>query len=77
MSSTEPSTEPEAPPGRPPAPASGTSTPAPAAAPLLPGSPAARAAGCACSVLANAAYRCGASTSPLIEPTCVVHLEPT
>ena len=47
------------------------------AAILLPGSPAARAAGCGCSVLANAAYRCGASTSPLIETTCpVAHGEP-
>ncbi|MDD7939509.1 hypothetical protein PHK61_13885 [Actinomycetospora lutea] len=47
------------------------------AAILLPGSPAARAAGCGCSVLANAAYRCGASASPLIEATCpIAHGEP-
>ncbi|MFC5139906.1 hypothetical protein ACFPK1_16825 [Actinomycetospora rhizophila] len=54
----------------------GPSAPAGAAI-LLPGSPAARAAGCGCSVLANAAYRCGASTSPLIEATCpVAHGDP-
>ena len=38
--------------------------------PLPPGSPAAVAAGCRCSVLANAAFRCGASGEPLVDPTC-------
>jgi len=40
--------------------------------PVLPGSPAAVEAGCRCSVLANAAFRCGASQEPLIDPTCPV-----
>jgi hypothetical protein len=40
--------------------------------PVLPGSPAAVDAGCRCSVLANAAFRCGASQEPLIDPTCPV-----
>jgi hypothetical protein len=45
--------------------------PAPAEAPALPpGSPAAVAAGCRCSVLANAAYRCGAAGEPLLDPSC-------
>jgi hypothetical protein len=43
--------------------------PAKAQAPLPPGSPAAVAAGCRCSVLANAAYRCGAG-EPLLDPSC-------
>jgi hypothetical protein len=41
-----------------------------AQAPLPPGSPAAVAAGCRCSVLANAAYRCGAAGEPLLDPSC-------
>ncbi len=44
--------------------------PAEAQAPLPPGSPAAVAAGCRCSVLANAAYRCGATGEPLLDPSC-------
>ncbi|HSK58122.1 MAG TPA: hypothetical protein VK935_03615 [Actinomycetospora sp.] len=43
---------------------------APATAPSPPGSPAAVAAGCRCSVLANAAYRCGAAGEPLLDPSC-------
>jgi hypothetical protein len=42
----------------------------PAPAPLAPGSPAAVEAGCRCSVLANAAYRCGAAPEPLLDPAC-------
>ncbi|WP_433781678.1 hypothetical protein ACQPX6_17970 [Actinomycetospora sp. CA-101289] len=42
----------------------------PAPVPLAPGSPAAVDAGCRCSVLANAAYRCGAAAEPLLDPAC-------
>jgi hypothetical protein len=51
-------------------PSAGAPAPAEAPAPLPPGSPAAVAAGCRCSVLANAAFRCGASGEPLVDPTC-------
>ncbi|MDF2975690.1 MAG: hypothetical protein K0S40_418 [Actinomycetospora sp.] len=42
----------------------------PAPDPFPPGGPAAVAAGCRCSVLANAAYRCGAAAEPLLDPAC-------
>lgn len=51
-------------------PSAGAPAPAEAPAPLPPGSPAAVAAGCRCSVLANAAYRCGATGEPLLDPSC-------
>jgi hypothetical protein len=40
---------------------------------MLPGSPAAVAHGCCCSRLANASYRVGATTTPLVEPDCELH----
>lgn len=39
----------------------------------LPGSPAAVASGCRCSVLANASYRVGATSAPLPDPACDLH----
>lgn len=41
----------------------------------LPGSQAAVQRGCLCSVLANAAYRTGASDLPLIEADCPLHAQ--
>lgn len=38
-----------------------------------PGSPAALARGCLCSVLANASYRVGQALTPVIDPRCPVH----
>lgn len=41
---------------------------------MAPGGPSALASGCVCSVLANAAYRAGASDEPpLIDPHCPLH----
>lgn len=39
---------------------------------VAPGSPDAVAEGCCCSVLANAAYRCGGFEKPVIDPHCPV-----
>lgn len=39
----------------------------------LPGSPRAAARGCRCAVLANASYRVGATTTPLLDPECELH----
>jgi hypothetical protein len=39
----------------------------------LPGAQAAVQRGCVCSVLANAAYRTGASDVPLVDPECPLH----
>ncbi|SHL19638.1 hypothetical protein SAMN05443637_120137 [Pseudonocardia thermophila] len=40
---------------------------------MAPGGPRALAAGCVCSVLANAAYRAGAAEEPCLDPRCVLH----
>jgi hypothetical protein len=41
-----------------------------------PGGPEAKAQGCVCSVLANAAYRAGADHEPCIDPLCRLHATP-
>lgn len=43
---------------------------------LLPGSPQAEARGCCCSRLANASYRIGATSTPLLDPACALHWLP-
>lgn len=43
------------------------STPSPA------GGAEARRQGCVCSTLANAAFRVGAATEPLVDPQCPIH----
>ena len=52
--------------------AAAASTPdaSPSAVVAAPGSAEAVAAGCSCSVLANAGYRIGADATPLLDPTC-------
>ncbi|WP_168169564.1 hypothetical protein [Pseudonocardia sp. HH130629-09] len=44
---------------------------------LAPGGPRAKAQGCLCSVLANAAYRSGAQALPCIDPRCPMHAPPS
>lgn len=43
---------------------------------LAPGGPRAKARGCLCSVLANAAYRSGAAERPSVDPRCPMHADP-
>ncbi|MEJ8278964.1 hypothetical protein [Pseudonocardia spirodelae] len=43
---------------------------------LAPGGPRAKARGCLCSVLANAAFRSGAEREPCIDPRCPMHARP-
>ncbi|MBC3194184.1 hypothetical protein H7X46_24325 [Pseudonocardia sp. C8] len=43
---------------------------------MAPGGPRAKAQGCLCSVLANAAYRSGAVEDPSIDPRCPMHAGP-
>ena len=69
MSSASSASRTDRPEAEPPATGTGTGTGQPAG-PLPPGSPAAVAAGCRCSVLANAAFRCGSSAEPLLDPAC-------
>lgn len=38
-----------------------------------PGGPEALARGCSCSALANAGYRSGAESNPLVDPECPTH----
>jgi hypothetical protein len=38
-----------------------------------PGGATARAHGCVCSVLANAAYRRGQQSAPMVDPGCQLH----
>lgn len=40
---------------------------------MAPGGPRAKARGCLCSVLANAAYRSGSAEDPCVDPRCPVH----
>ena len=40
---------------------------------LAPGGSRAKARGCLCSVLANAAYRAGAPEEPFVDPRCPLH----
>lgn len=42
-----------------------------------PGGPQAKAHGCLCSVLANAAYRAGSVEDPCIDPRCPMHTFPS
>lgn len=42
----------------------------------LPGAPEAVESGCTCSPLANAGYRTGADTDPLLAPDCPLHAPP-
>lgn len=44
---------------------------------LAPGGPRAKAQGCLCSVLANAAFRAGADSRPCIDPRCPMHADPS
>jgi hypothetical protein len=44
---------------------------------LAPGGPRAKAHGCLCSVLANAAFRAGAESRPCIDPRCPMHADPS
>ncbi|MER5670385.1 hypothetical protein [Pseudonocardia alni] len=44
---------------------------------LAPGGPRAKAQGCLCSVLANAAFRAGAESGPCIDPRCPMHVDPS
>lgn len=43
---------------------------------LVPGGARAKARGCLCSVLANAAYRAGGAEDPCIDPRCPMHADP-
>ncbi|MBP2364438.1 hypothetical protein [Pseudonocardia parietis] len=43
---------------------------------LVPGGARAKARGCLCSVLANAAYRSGSVEDPCIDPRCPMHADP-
>jgi hypothetical protein len=43
---------------------------------LAPGGPRAKARGCLCSVLANAAFRSGAVDDPCVDPRCPMHAGP-
>jgi len=71
MSSASSASRTDRPEAEPPATGTGTGTgTGQPAGPLPPGSPAAVAAGCRCSVLANAAFRCGSSAEPLLDPAC-------
>ena len=47
-----------------------TAQDAPSSGVAAPGSAEAVAAGCSCSVLANAAYRIGVDNAPLLDPAC-------
>lgn len=40
---------------------------------LAPGGPRAKAQGCLCSVLANAAFRSGQMDEPCVDPRCRLH----
>jgi hypothetical protein len=52
---------------------SGRDADPPAVHDLPPGGPEARAQGCCCSVLANAAHRVDARLVALVDPACPVH----
>lgn len=43
---------------------------------LAPGGPRAKARGCLCSVLANAAFRSGTVEDPCVDPRCPMHAAP-
>jgi hypothetical protein len=40
---------------------------------MAPGGPRAKARGCRCSVLANAAFRSGRTAEPTVDPRCEMH----
>lgn len=53
-----------------------TSRPEDGPPPGAPGAPDAIDSGCTCLSLANAGYRAGAETEPLIAPDCPLHAAP-